>query len=61
MGSKLKITYVRSYIKCPRDQRITLGHLGLRKLHQVVVQPDNAQIRGMIHKVTHLVTCERVT
>ena len=60
MAAKLKITYIRSAIKRHHSQRTTLGHLGLRRLHQSVIQPDNAQIRGMINKVVHLVTTEKV-
>lgn len=60
VASKLKITYVRSAIRRHRSQRITLGHLGLRRLHQSVVQPDNPQIRGMINKVVHLVVTEEM-
>lgn len=60
MGGKLKITYVKSAIRRHHSQRTTLGHLGLRRLHQSVVQPDNPQIRGMIRKVVHLVHTEEV-
>jgi large subunit ribosomal protein L30 len=60
MTAQLKITYVKSAIKYHHSQRTTLGHLGLRRLHQSVIQPDNAQIRGMIRKVVHLVRTEKV-
>jgi large subunit ribosomal protein L30 len=40
----------------PEDQRVTVNTLGLRKMHQTVVQEDNPAIRGMITKVAHLVT-----
>jgi large subunit ribosomal protein L30 len=60
MGSKLKITYVKSGIRREGSQRITLGHLGLRRLHQSVILPDNPQIRGMINKVMHMVTTEEL-
>ena len=43
----------------PEDQRVTVEHLGLRKLNQTVVQDDNAAIRGMINKVAHLSYCKR--
>ncbi|HEX6820203.1 MAG TPA: 50S ribosomal protein L30, partial [Ktedonobacterales bacterium] len=32
----------------------------LRKLHQVVEHEDSPVIRGMVNKVAHLVTVERV-
>ena len=52
---KLKIKWVRSYIACPRDMRQTVRGLGLRKLHQTVEREDTPAIRGMLHKVRHLV------
>jgi large subunit ribosomal protein L30 len=56
MANKLEITLTRSVIGRPEDQRITVRTLGLKKLHQTVVQDDNPAIRGMIKKVAHLVT-----
>ena len=35
-----------------------MRRLGLRKLGQTVEQPDTPAVRGMIHKVRHLVTVE---
>jgi large subunit ribosomal protein L30 len=34
--------------------------LGLRRIRYSVVQKDNPQIRGMIHKISHLITVEEV-
>ncbi|BCB02005.1 MULTISPECIES: 50S ribosomal protein L30 [Bacillaceae] len=56
MANKLEITLTRSIIGRPQDQRKTVEALGLRKMHQTVEQQDNAAIRGMINKVSHLVT-----
>ncbi|MDQ0856726.1 large subunit ribosomal protein L30 [Bacillus sp. V2I10] len=56
MANKLAITLTRSVIGRPEDQRITVKTLGLKKMHQTVVLDDNAAIRGMIGKVSHLVT-----
>ncbi|MBM7606478.1 50S ribosomal protein L30 [Metabacillus litoralis] len=56
MANKLEITLTRSVIGRPEDQRVTVKTLGLKKLHQTVVQEDNPAIRGMINKVAHLVT-----
>ncbi len=58
--SKLRITYRKSVIGYSQDQKDTVRSLGLRKLHQKVVQPDNPSIRGMIFKVRHLVDVEEV-
>jgi large subunit ribosomal protein L30 len=57
---RLKITQVRSLIKRNQNQRKTIEALGLHRIHHTVVHPDNAQIRGMIQKVTHLVEVEEV-
>jgi len=56
LANKLEITLTRSLIGRPQDQRDTVKALGLRKLHQTVVKEDNPAIRGMINKVSHLVT-----
>lgn len=56
MAKKLEITLTRSTIGRPQDQKDTVKALGLRKLHQTVVKEDNPAIRGMISKVSHLVS-----
>jgi large subunit ribosomal protein L30 len=56
--AKLKITLSRSLIGRPVDQRATVKALGLTKMHQSVIQEDSPAIKGMIHKVEHLVTVE---
>ena len=55
MERQIQIKLVRSAIARPREQRLTLRALGLKKLQQVVSKPDNPQVRGMIAKVAHLV------
>ena len=52
--AKLKIKWVRSQIGFERDQRRTVKALGLRRLHQTVEHEDTPTIRGMVHKVRHL-------
>ncbi|AOR96497.1 50S ribosomal protein L30 [Bacillus subtilis] len=54
--AKLEITLKRSVIGRPEDQRVTVRTLGLKKTNQTVVHEDNAVIRGMINKVSHLVS-----
>lgn len=56
----LRITLVRSTIGRPGDQERTVRSLGLRRLHESVVRQDTPSIRGMIQKVSHLVTVEEV-
>jgi large subunit ribosomal protein L30 len=55
MEKNLQVKLVRSFIGRPKDQRLTLQALGFTKVNQVVTKPDNAQTRGMIAKVAHLV------
>jgi large subunit ribosomal protein L30 len=58
MAIKLKITQVKSGVGRPDTQRRTLQGLGLRGPHKSVVLQDTVAIRGMIRKVSHLVTVE---
>ena len=57
---KLKITLKKSTLASKEDQQATVAALGLRKIGHSVVQKDNAQIRGMINKVSHLVEVEEI-
>lgn len=57
---KIKVTLVRSTIKRPKTQILTLRSLGLKKLYQTVEHDDVSSIRGMIRKVTHLISVEEV-
>ena len=58
--AKLRITWKRSTIGRPEDQKRTVRALGLRKLNQTVEHEDTPQIRGMVNKVSHLVECVSV-
>lgn len=59
--AKLRITWVRSTIGRPFDQKRTIVALGLRRLHHTVELPDNPSVRGMVFKVKHLIKVEEVT
>jgi large subunit ribosomal protein L30 len=54
-GGKVKVKWVVSFISCTDDMRQTIRGLGLRRMHQIVERDDTPAIRGMIHKVRHLV------
>lgn len=60
MAKEIQITLKRSLIGRNEKQRQTVKTLGLRKLHQTVSHQDNAAIRGMITKVSHLVEVKEV-
>lgn len=57
---KLRITYVKSSIGYSVRHKDTIRALGLRRLHQSVIQEDSPSLRGMLAKVNHLVTIEEV-
>ncbi len=50
-----KITLAKSLIGSKKDQIATAHALGLKKPGDVTVQPDNAQTKGKINKISHLV------
>ena len=56
--AKLTITLTKSTIGRKKDHIATVKALGLKKIRSVVEHEDNPQIRGMINKVSHLVTVE---
>ncbi|TMF10872.1 MAG: 50S ribosomal protein L30 [Chloroflexi bacterium] len=56
--ARLKITYVRSVIGQKPDQERTVQALGFRRLNQTIEHEDSPQLRGMVHKVRHLVKVE---
>ena len=58
--SKIRITYTKSSIGYKKDQKGTIRALGFNKLNQTVEHEDTAVIRGMVNKVSHLVTVEEV-
>ena len=51
----LKIKLIKSTIGCTSNQILTAAALGLRKVGDETVQPDNAQTMGKINKISHLV------
>jgi len=55
---KLGVTLVKSAIGYEKTQKLTLKALGLTRLNQRVVHDDSASVRGMIHKVRHLLKVE---
>jgi large subunit ribosomal protein L30 len=55
MANKLEVTLKRSLIGEKPKTRATVRGLGLRKLHQTVEHNDTPDVRGMLHKVRHLV------
>lgn len=55
---KLKVTFIRSTIGFNRKHNAVLESLGLHKLGDTNILPDNDAVRGMIFKVQHFVKVE---
>lgn len=58
MAGNVKITLVRSMIGRPEQHRRVLRGMGLTRLNKTVELKDTPEIRGMINKVSHLVSTE---
>jgi large subunit ribosomal protein L30 len=58
--STLRVTYRKSKIGYAKDQKATLAALGLRKLNHTVEHQNTSSIRGMVHKVRHLVSIDGI-
>ena len=55
---KLKVTLVKSTIGFDKKQAEVVRGLGLRRIRHTIEVQDTPEMRGMIHKVRHLVTVE---
>jgi large subunit ribosomal protein L30 len=55
-GKTLKITQIRSTIGRGRKQAAVIRGLGLRRIRHTVELPDTPETRGMIFKVSHMVS-----
>jgi large subunit ribosomal protein L30 len=53
--TKVTITQRKSKNGSDKSQAATLESLGLRRIGQSVEREDTPQLRGMVHKVRHLV------
>jgi large subunit ribosomal protein L30 len=53
--STVRVTQRKSRNGCDKRQLDTLRSLGLRRIGHTVQLQDTPQIRGMLHKVRHLV------
>jgi len=55
---KLKVTLLKSRFGRLRKHRACVAGLGLRKIRQSVVVLDTPENRGMINKISYLVSVE---
>jgi len=54
MEKTIRVTWKRSVNGRPGDQRKTIQGLGFKRLNQTLTLLDRPEIRGMIHRVSHL-------
>jgi large subunit ribosomal protein L30 len=54
--AKIKITQVRSILKRPNNQKLTIKALGLGRINKSIEVEATPQIMGMVRKVSHLVS-----
>lgn len=59
-AKQIKVTYTKSCIGYNKKQAKILESLGLRKLNDTNILPDNDAVRGMIFKIKHLVSVENI-
>lgn len=55
---KLKVTLVRSMNGRLKKHQACVRGLGIRRIHQTVEVIDTPANRGMINKVSYMVSCE---
>jgi large subunit ribosomal protein L30 len=60
LKKQLKITLKRSIIGRPDKHRRIVKALGLRRLNQGVIHEDVPTIKGMLHKISHMVEVKEV-
>jgi large subunit ribosomal protein L30 len=57
-GKTIKVTLTRSTIGRLKDHKNCVAGLGLKKVRQTVEVEDTAAVRGMINKVSYLVSVD---
>ncbi len=54
-AKSLNIKLVKSLIRSKKDQIATAASLGLKKIGDTTVQPNNEQTKGKVKKIIHLI------
>jgi large subunit ribosomal protein L30 len=57
---RIRVKQIRSKIRRPKNQKLTLDALGLKKMNQVVEHDATPAILGMVKTVNHLVSVEEI-
>lgn len=58
--SKVQIKQIKSTIKRPKNQKLTIQALGLGKINKTVEKELNPSIEGMIKTVNHLIEVKEI-
>ena len=56
--SKVRLKLIKSPVGYKEDQSATVRALGLRRIGHEIEREDSPTLRGMVHKVQHLVHME---
>jgi len=59
-SKQLRVTLLKSRFGRLKNHKACVAGLGLRKIRQSVLVPDTPENRGMINKVSYLVSVEEV-
>ncbi|MEK7286195.1 MAG: 50S ribosomal protein L30 [Nitrospirota bacterium] len=57
----LSVTLVKSCIGRPKKHKLVALGMGLTKMNKTVLLKDTPEIRGMAHKICHLVSVVEVS
>jgi len=57
---EIKVTLIKSTIGCIKGQKATVAALGLKKIRSSKIHKETPAILGMINKVSHLVSVEKI-
>lgn len=57
---QIKVTQIKGLIGQKEKLKRTVEALGLKRIDHSVIHEDNPVIRGMVFKVKHLVTVEKI-
>ena len=57
---RLRLTWVKSKNGFRIDQKRTVKALGFHRLNETIEHDDTPAIRGMVHKIQHLLRVEEI-
>lgn len=57
---RILVTQIKSPVSLPKDQGRTLKALGIHRIRDTAEHNDSPSVMGMVFKVRHLVTVEKL-